>query len=227
MSVEIYDSAVVEKMKEVFSNTLYAPTDEAFKRCAELNSGKVMIPMISIYRPSAFEIDNRNYNKPEFFKGRRMELLEPELGEGETYLDVDPEKIRNIRSLSVMLRYQMDVWGDRMNVVNEITKELIFFLLEFPNIEVKEPISGMDMKFSVQLEEGITDNTDIMGFQDRGKVYRNTIEFFVREARLFSYLDFGKLVRNIEIKVYHLDDLGESVEGLDPDKLIEIGEVED
>lgn len=229
MSVEMYDYAVRDKLRGVFSNTHYAPTDEAFKRCAEANEGKVKLPMISIFRPGAFEIDTRNYNMPDFFRGRNMWLKAPELGEGQSLDDVypkgniAPEAIRNLRSLPVVLRYQMDVWGTRMDVVNEMTKEIIFWLVEYPHIVVAEPISEIGMEFSIEFEDGITDNTDIMGFQDRGKLYRNSLDFFIRDARLFSYLDIEKLVKNIEIEVYYVDDELEDYPGeMDPDDTIEI-----
>lgn len=201
----MYDYGVVEKFKQVFSNTLYSPTDEAFRRCAELNEGKVYLPLISIFRPMGMEIDYSNYSMPEFFRGRKLRLMDPQIAEGQDTDNVLPEKVRNLRSLSVNLRYQMDIWGRNSNEINGLTKELIFWTVEYPHIEIQEPISGINFQFSIEFEQSVTDNTDIAGFQDRGRLYRNTLEFSLRDSRLFSYLDITGFVESIDVEVLTLE----------------------
>jgi len=192
VSIKLYDEAILTKFKGVFKNTVYAPTDEAFARCAELNEGKVLLPLISIYRPEFMTIDNTNLNKPAFFQGRPFEVSEKDL-EGQ------PLKIKNLRTLAVTLRYQADVWGKKEEEYLRLTEELLFWLIANPYVKITEPLSGKELEFSIILEDNIMDNTDITGFQERGRLYRCTFEFEISHAQLFSLSEIDNLVASIEI----------------------------
>lgn len=207
MSVIYYDTALKEKVKEVFNNTFFATTEEAFKECARINNGKVKLPLISIFRPMGFTINTSRYNEDAFRRGYFIKKIR----------DHPDGKMQVMKELPVRLQYQIDVWTATKSDCDRLTEELIMWLLYRPYIEFVNPRVDLQkhdeengsvsktIKTALKIEETIQDNSEVMSFEDRGRYYRNTFEIFFDEPRLFSYSTFENFVDEIPITYKDLD----------------------
>jgi len=210
MSVIYYDTALKEKIKGVFDNTFFAPTDEAFRECAKVNYGKVKLPMISFYRPDGFTINWSRYNHEEFLKGYPVKQVK----------DHPKGKQRGIKALPVRLNYQLDIWSATKRDCDRLSEEIILFLKYYPMIEFVNPRielyrhdaeaegEQIPKKFEVALhiEETVQDNSDIASFGDRGRYYRNTLQIYFEEPRLFYYFDITNFADEIPINYLDLNE---------------------
>ena len=216
MSVIYYDTALKEKLKEVFNNTFFATTEEAFKECARVNNGKVKLPLISVFRPMGFTINTSRYNEHEFRTGYFIKKVkEPPKAE-----------MRVLKALPVRLQYQVDVWTVTKASCDRLTEELIMWLQYDPYIRFVNPVVEL-MKYdevegevektieaALKIEKTIQDNSDVLSFEDRGRYYRNTFEIFFDEPRLFSYSNFKKFADEIPVDYIDLStekDLDEDI----------------
>jgi len=206
-ALKLYDEAMVEKIKKVFSNTYYAPPDKLFLYSGEDNDGLLKLPIIGIHRPGGFSINRNLVNYSEYMRGKRVKVAD------------DQTLYRYMRSLPVTIPYRIEVWGEEDNTVTQILKELIFFfhyeptliisIPELKNDEAEEPstekargVDGLagyspeqdykfeDFVFDIFFEsDDINDDSDVMDFEDYGRLYRYTFDLVVPDARLFTFAD--------------------------------------
>ena len=112
MSVIFYDTALKEKFKEIFDNSFFAPTDEAFRECAKVNNGKVKLPMISFYRPMGFTINWSRFNEAAFRGGYPIKQIRSH-----------PDGKQGIlKDLPVRLNYQIDVWSATKSTCDRLSE---------------------------------------------------------------------------------------------------------
>lgn len=191
MSIPLYDDAVIEKFESVFENVVFSEPDRAFNRSAEKRGVQgedveVKLPLISIYREN-YTIDLERNNLRWRKRGRKVGLNDEET------------KAEMAESLPVRIDYQLDVWAKGRREVDFLTVELLFWMLDNPEIQLdlSEDFDDFSPYFNWKLED-VTDNSDIMSFEDRGKYYRVTIPFYFDEAMVFRP-DRLKVVNNVEV----------------------------
>lgn len=187
MSLKRYDEALLYKLKSVFENSVAADQDTALYKSSD-DKAIVKLPLISFYRtnnPVNTEMfGNDSLNR----RGRFVIPLES-----------------SVKVLPINIFYQIDIWSDRREEVDDIWRELIQFFLEEPEIDVQFEGLGEYESFPLKIVD--TDNTsDITAFSDRGRLYRQTINMEVPQAKLL-FLEGKNLVKSIPIRMV---DLGNS-----------------
>ena len=195
MSIPLYDDAVLDKLKGVFSNVVFSAPDKAFKRSAERKGLKgsaddvdVDLPLISVYREN-YTVD-MDRNNPRFRRrGRKIRNSD------------DDSRAVMAEALPVRIDYQLDVWGKRRRELDVLVGELLFWMLDNPKVSLNlgGEFEDYSPEFNWKLED-VTDNSDIMSFSDRGKYYRVTIPFYFDEAMIFRY-DKLKTVMDVDIEL--------------------------
>ena len=173
-SLGIYDRGVLNKFREVFDNSVISESEGAFSAAEEL-LGEVRLPLISIYRED-FNIHTARYNLTQRRRGSSIVSGSEEDDEYKTIQDIPME-----------ISYQIDVWTRRKEDIDKLIPELIFWLIENPNIEVNVEEADHPIEFPLVLEEDVTDNTDIMSFEDKGRIFRMTLSARIDDARLFKF----------------------------------------
>lgn len=187
MSVTLYDDALLEKFREIFDNVVFSPPDRAFKRKSEINQGKVEFPLISLYREN-YTISFENFNFRQLRRGQEIQ-----------YMNDDKSIVQMVESLPLRIDYQLDVWAEDRKLVDKMVCELLFFMLTHRTVNITVPGTDKEFTFDFQLED-ISDNSDIMSFEERGRVYRVTIPFYFDNAHIFM-LDNLDTVLDIDISV--------------------------
>ncbi len=201
MSLTLYDASLLAKFRSVFPNTYIATTESVFQMIGEQGK-EIKLPVINIYN-TGYEVLGQLYNFPEMRTGRPM-----------SFKDVDTkEEIVNVQSLPVRIDYQIDFADNSRDRLNGILKEIIFWLYKHPMMQVTEPSTKTVFDFAIQIEGGVQDNSDIMSFADRGRIYRNTMNLVVPSARFFMNKR-AKTVLQVLVDEYFGDDF-------DPDSLID------
>jgi len=199
MSVNLYDEAVLNKFKGIFYNTVYAQTDMAFQASAELdkNQGKMRLPLFSIYCMNyTISLDWLNWGRTRV--GRRSRFTDTE-----NYTEMEREQ-----TVPMRLEYQLDVWASTRSDLNDIVRELLFWIVQNPTFVVENPLNGEKYNFNLYISSDLQDNSDVMTHESRGRIYRMTIPLMVDEAVLFKVYDIKTVLEPlIEIEV--VDDINE------------------
>lgn len=174
MSIKCYDDAIVNRFRSVFdtNNVYILPVENAIRFTAQLNRDDVKFPMISTTR-LGFSIvgDNVNYNAKMTGSFVRRD------GENNNIFAT---------SIPIRIEYQMDVFAVEREVCDDIVRELIFFFYTRPTLVAHFPY-GLDIKqnFTMLLNDDIVDNSDTVEHINNGVMFRNTLTFYVDDARLY------------------------------------------
>lgn len=192
MSLKPYDEAVTKYFEGIFRNTVYAPTDLAFKASAKKNGKEnAKLPLISVFRTPTISVGElANVNEMAFRRGAVMRR------------DMDALKIHKVRMLPVKLEYQIDLWTEGLEDIAGMFAEVLFFLKDYPAFEVTLP--GVQEKFSHVLEiTEIVDNTDLLEEPDRGRLGRMsiicTVDAYIAKPTSSSLVDSSKVNISIEV----------------------------
>lgn len=196
MSLAAYDEGVLKYLKDAlnFDNIINSAESRAFDDIAEhTDKVKVKFPMISFWRTA----------NPVDFPGGNFAMRH----RGKTVLTnyTDNKGVR-WRALPVKLTYQITIWSDRRQEVDDIYRELMMYLItDNPHIEVM--MEGMEVPEKFVLEVTDTDTTtDVDSFADRGRIYTQNILVDVPEAQLLFSKEFP-IASKIEVRSVIVDDL--------------------
>lgn len=182
MSLKCYDEALMRKIKGVFPNTTWADEDNALSRNAEKDNKLVTtLPLISLYRT------NNTFNFEQFGNDSHVR-------KGRFVL----EEEKRVKAFPVNLYYQLDIYSDKRVEVDDIWRELVYYLYTDPEIYVR--FEGLDEEYRYVCFMADTDNTtDISQFSDRGRLYRQTINLEIRQAQLL-FIECAHKVSDIQLR---------------------------
>ena len=188
MSLHCFDLSMKKKIKEVFDNTELAQEERLFYDSIE--EGAILsLPKISIFRLS----NVLSYDKST---DSRVRL-------GYQAFSEDKNFVSNIHSVPVIITYQIDIYSDKRIEVDELFKELSFYLYMNDSLHVEFNLSD-----DTVLEEDYTikviDNqsqTDFSSFEDKGRLYRETLNVEIPNADL-PFIYTSKTVKQIPIHQY-------------------------
>lgn len=164
MSLKPYDEAVKDYFKAIFPNTVYAPTDLAFKESAkQSNTEKAKLPLISVFRTPTLSIgESPNVGSRGFRRGAPL---------GEDQANV---KFNRVRLLPIRLEYQVDIWTDSVEDVAAMFSEVLFYVKDYPAFEVELPNVPNKLSHNLEITE-VVDNTDLLEEPERGRLGRMSI----------------------------------------------------
>lgn len=210
MSLSAYDKALESKLKIVFPNVINSSEDSALFNSAERYSNipkkesdkskaTIALPMISFWRVE---------NPPNIYGS--MEGNFPLVNKGLLLRDKD----NYIQSIPISIQYQVSIWSDRRQEVDDIYREFLMYILhDEPYLRVKVDKFNITEDFTLLLVDSST-NIDTSSFIDGGRMYRQDIILEIDNAKLWYTGSEVNRVKDIEVRFY-TDDSNESDTVLD------------
>lgn len=172
--VYLYDTAIIEDMRSILDDErIYiCPSDRVFSVIARLNEDDVKMPMISVARTGISLLDSQHTMR---FTG------------GISNISEDEESISRIQVIPIQINYQFDVWTKHREENDNIIRELIFYYMTHPTLEVKVPY-GTNLKhtFNIFYDKTIEDNSDISDQVNHGEYFRQTLSVYTPDAYLWK-----------------------------------------
>lgn len=174
MSVKCYDDAIVKRFRAVFgTNNVYVlPVENAIRFTAQLKRDNITFPLISTTRLGYSVVgENVNYNAK-----MTGSFVRRENDNNNTFAT----------SIPIRIEYQIDIFTVDREACDDIVRELIFFFLTRPTL-VAHFDYGLDIKqnFTMLMNDDIVDNSDTVEHINNGVMFRNTLTFYVDDARLY------------------------------------------
>lgn len=185
-SVGEYDKGMINKFKSVFPNVIFSPGEETalYTQASYEDDYVVKLPLITINRI------NQNVNDSMY--------VDSEVRRGRVY-DVQEEKLM---SIPIILSYQIDIYSDKREEVDDIWREVVRFIKISPNIEIEIKRYNIKTEFPLMLIDSDT-TTDVSSFDDKGRLYRITMNTEINQARLFFSKDYNP-VKDIPVRIITL-----------------------
>lgn len=191
-----YDKAVYDLIRALFPKAYYGSPDEIFSINAKKNKGKVVVPFIGVYRLPDFSINTEMFNDSFLRKGWPAKTPENK--------DIEfPGQRVQMRGLPVTLEYQLDIYATKRDVCDGVTSELMMYLKAHPYIVIEVPDTGGRLQeFSFDLQESVSDNTDITGFSESNRIYRLTLTADITEAVIYRITNLKKQINEVSLDLY-------------------------
>lgn len=179
MSVYLYDEALVNKIKNWIGSAdihVYSPqnTKRLFQIIADEHNDKpIELPIICLDRKPSYSIDIVN-KQPLSYDG---------LSITSTF-----ERTIQLNAIPVTLNYQLDVYTRHLKDADELTRNLIFNMINFPTVSVELPYNNQHIVHdsTILLANEVTDNSDIAERLIQGQFTRFTLDFTVQNAYLWD-----------------------------------------
>lgn len=176
--IYLYDNAIVDKFRSLFkdSRITVQPPENAIRYVAQLSNDDVKFPLISLNRTS-WSLRSGDISWAQSRTGIANRL--------------NPDNtISVMRAIPIQMEYQLDVYTVDRLTNDEIYRELIFYFIKNPTLEVEIPYT-VDNKhvFNLDINPDITDNSDTVEHVNKGVLYRYTSTWVVKDAYLFEGTD--------------------------------------
>lgn len=187
--IYLYDNAIVDKFRSLFkdSRITVQPPENAIRYVAQLSNDDVKFPLISLNRTS-WSLRSGDISWAQSRTGIANRL--------------NPDNtISVMRAIPIQMEYQLDVYTVDRLTNDEIYRELIFYFIKNPTLEVEIPYT-VDNKhvFNLDINPDITDNSDTVEHVNKGVLYRYTSTWVVKDAYLFEGTDEYNRVARIRIE---------------------------
>lgn len=181
-----YDVAMYNRLHALYDEIFFASPEECFMVNAKNNGGRVVMPFISVWR-----LPDITFN-PEMFNDS---LLRTGFISRSTKGDIEfPDRKVAMHGLPVTLSYQIDVYATKRDVCDGLTAELFLEFKTKPFLAVQVMDMGEKLvEFNMEVDDSISDNTDISGFDDTNRFYRLTITVNLPEALIYRIDEFPKV----------------------------------
>lgn len=165
-SVAVYDYAVVSLFKQIFKNSVYQEPELVLKTVTD-TVGEVKLPLISIFRPDGWTLASQNN-------------------------DVAIKNFVNgMQFLYVNFRYQIDLWANTREDLEQLATEIVLFLARNPGIKVTyysaDGSSCVDVNISLKYFSGPDRTNERLDDTTLGRLYRYTFVYTVLNAGILAF----------------------------------------
>lgn len=194
-----YGEALKELISKVFKGSIiYEPSDTAFEYALNATKNNIKFPLISFYHQNDIELDRSRNSFGAYRRGVLMENSVPVRDENMKLTGETNKKIsKSVQNLYITMKYIFDVYGTDRLSTERATQELLFWLFENQQIEIK--YQGHTLNMTFEISPNIVDNTDLASYHSNGKLYRYSIAISSHIA-LFRSVDYFNVI-NPEITV--------------------------
>ena len=195
----LYSEALKSLLNEVFKgDVILEPVDTAFEYAIKQTKGDLKFPFISIYPNESILLDRKNNAMPSYSEGIQFQNPMNIYNDDGTLEGTNKRLAKNAKFLYIIIGYQLDVWSTTRLEGEQVTQELIFWLYHNQQIDIE--YQGVKLSFTFDVGDEIINNSDLMSYNNVGKIYRYTYNIQVHATLLRSENYFTVIKPNIKIE---------------------------
>ena len=167
---------VDENYKNTESNNLKADEltkEKEGKLLDAKNDAPIQLPLIGISRSGGYRVTNQS-KRPMSFDGFT--------------LDASIQKSIQLNCIPITISYQLDVYARYLAEADEITRNLVFNIINYPKLTVCIPYNGHNVlhNSNIRMDEEISDNSSIPERLSLGQFSRLSIPLTIDDAYLWD-----------------------------------------
>ena len=200
MALALYDNALVQKLSGWTKDTnlqIYGP--DAVSRLFEMEADEkgdrpIQLPLIGISRNGGFQITNQS-KRPMTFDGFT--------------LDANLVKSIQLNCIPITIEYQIDIYTRYLSEADEIARNLIFNIINYPKITINIPYNDYNYVHysNIRLSGEVQDNSSIPERLSLGQFTRLTLNANIDDAYLWD----TRVRNNVTLEYEVVTDGGASI----------------
>lgn len=182
MSIALYDKALLDKISTWTKDTnVHVYNVDQTTRLFEMeldekNDKPIQFPLIGISRNGGYRVTVRG-KRPMSFDGFT--------------LDASIKKSVQLNCIPISISYQLDVYTRYLEEADEITRNLVFNIINYPKLTVQIPYNSQNCQIilhdsNIRMEEEISDNSGIPERLSLGQFTRLSIPLTIDDAYLWD-----------------------------------------
>ena len=201
MSINLYDSALVEKIKKwVKNDSIRILKPDESRRLFEIvadenNDAPIKLPLISISRAREVTILNTQ-KQPKSYDG--------------ILLHSDGSRGISLNAIPIKLEYQVDIYAGTIEEADELLRQFVYKFINNPTFTIQIQYNGIDYhhNFNIYMGNEVVDNSDIQEKLFPDQLTRYTINLMTDDAYLF-YAPIGDnvVVEDMDMEVKFQDEV--------------------
>ena len=195
----LYGEALKSLLNKVFSgDVVLEPVDTAFEYAIKQTDNGLKLPFISIYPNESILLDKKNNAMPSYSEGIQFQNPMVTYNDDGSLKGTNQRLAKNVKFLYIIIGYQLDVWATTRLEAEQVIQELLFWLYHNQQIDIE--YQGVNLSFSFDIGDEIINNSDLMSYNNIGKIYRYTHNIQVHATLLRSENYFTVIKPNIKIE---------------------------
>ena len=171
--VTFYDKAIVDSLRSLTNDKVFiVPPENEFSIIGFLSDDKIKLPLVSLRRVGWNLTENRPHSM---------------MFEGDVFKkDEITNKYISLQAFPIIINYMLDVWTEKQQDNDEIMRELIWYYTLNCKLKVDIPYkANIQHNFNLYFNNEIEDNSDIINFENRGRLYRQTASITIPDAYMW------------------------------------------
>lgn len=181
MSAYLYDEAIVENLRQVIGDNRIQilPVDRVFDVIPRLNDDKLILPLVTLTR-TGWSIRSSEANHSAKYEGATSRIYR-------TDPKFNTNRIQKFQFVPMRLDYSIDVWTKTRRENDEFIRELFWYFMISPTLTIKVPYAlDFDHNFNIFISDDIEDNSDVAQHQLKGEYFRQTLNIYTDDAKLWK-----------------------------------------
>ena len=196
-----YHEALKEFIQKAFvsGSVILEPVDTAFDYAIKQTKGDLKFPFISIYPAPTTNIEIANNNFAAYKEGTTFYKEVPVYNDDGSLKGKSKKISKNVKNLYINIEYQIDVWALDRKTAEEVMQELLFLL--YDNQQLTIVYQTQELHFTFHIGDAIQDNTELVQYEQRNKLYRYTLGIGLQATLLRSenYFNVIDPIVNLEL----------------------------
>lgn len=195
MSAYLYDEAIIADLRRVVgdSRIQIIPVDRVYDVIPRLSDDKITLPLVSVTR-TGWSVSASDTNHSAKYEG----ALNGIYCEPHKYNDPTVQKVQFV---DMRLDYSVDVWTKTRQENDEFIRELFWYYMVSPTLQVHVPYDlDFDHNFNLYVSDDIEDNSDVVQHQFKGELFRQTINIYTDDAKLWKSSSRGPTTLHIHFQ---------------------------
>lgn len=180
MAISYYDEAITEKIKRWIpdNSKLRVLSPNESNRLIQVHAddnedAPLQLPLVALSRSKDIEIGS-TIKQNRSFDG--------------FVIDCDPNTAVHFNVIPIKTTYQLDIYTKRQLEADEYVRQLLFKLINNPQIVIDIPYNGYNVRHTANLRvlDTVSDTSDISTHVFPGQFYKWTIQLDLQDGFLFS-----------------------------------------
>lgn len=180
MSAYLYEDALIAKLRAILGDDRVVITDvnNIQNVIARIADDTVKLPLVTLSR-TEWRIESAEFNHSAAFEGGLVDK--------KPHPDILQVQETRLQFLPMRVSWAIHVWTKTREENDEIVRELFWFFITSPTLQVTVPYSvDISQDFNIFVESDVEDNSDISNHINTGEYYRQTINIYTDDAKLWK-----------------------------------------